>query len=780
MKNEFDKIVYRLRKNNTINNIFEKWQDIHTIMLFFIFCFLIVLWKLFSYTVFDYEYYTWLADKQQIWTFSVPMNRWTIYSSIERDWKNEPSSYFAASINLYDIAIDPQAKWNITRLWEYLTDMVYHEVCEWKTSSKCKANLLKFLRVIDLEDFENSEEYVKKTISWRIIPRITQKKVTSVLFGYEFTASQIAQLTAQKITWVYPTWTSVYVNPEEFSQTDENLAKMSSILWMPQEEIRTLTRKRDLRYVSIYNKISVDASEDLKTLISDEKNAINKWVLSKEESIYGFFIMTENPSRYYPEWEIASQIIWFIDNEWTWKYWIEGYFNEILKWNNWKIVARKDVYNRIIDTISSINNEDIIWEWIQVVTTIDRNIQKKVEEILAEWVELYKANKWTVVVTEPKTGRILAMANYPTYDINSYSDVYELEKVTAKKYPNPTVDLLWYTVFVEDTIKWKKFIYDNKEIFLREASEEEIANRAIVKYKYKNWYWAWVYQNDAISSLYEPGSIMKSITFAIWIDTWEITADMKYEDKWSVKIDNFEIKNESNSCLWYHTFAHSLDFSCNVWMIRIFQRVWKALVAEYLENFWFWEKTWIDLEWEVYAPLSAWEKWSTANLFTKSYWLWIATTPIQMASAYNVLANWWIYVKPKIIEKIIYPNWTVFEYKTEERRRVIKESTSQVMTKVLHNWAVNWLAKNGLVEGYSIAWKTWTAQILYKWKYQSWPGRTNASYAWYWPIEDPKFVIIVKLERPRTNVYWSATSWRIFSQVASYLFDYYWVPKSKN
>lgn len=784
MKEKFINLLTKIKKTRVFHNISEKWQDIHTIMLFFIFCFSLILWKLFSYTIFDYEFYNWLADKQQIWTFAVPVNRWIIYSSIERDWKNESSSYFATSINLYDLAIDPKEYmgkdkvWDKEKLWEFLIDIVYNEVCNNKVKSKCKDNLLKFLKVIDLEDFEHTPEYIKKAIWSRIIPRIMQTKVTSVLLSWEFSEEQINKVKALNVRWFYPRDKSIYVNPEEYVQTEENLAKLSAILWMTTEELSQTTRKRELRYVPIYNKISIDSSEKIKELIREEKDAIKKSILEPWKSIYRFFIMTENPSRYYPENDIASQIIWFIDNEWVWRYWLEWYFNNILKWNNWKIVARKDTKWRIIDTIS-LEKDDLIWEWVKIVTTIDRNVQKKVEEILESWVKKYQANKWTIVVTEPKTWKIIAMANYPTYDINNYSDVYELEKVTKSKYPNPSVDLLWYPVFVEDSLEWKKFIYDNKEIFLRPASIEELWNVALVKYKYKNWFWAWVYRNDAISSLYEPGSIMKGITVAIWLDTWEIDENWKYDDRWVVKIDQFEIKNESDKCLWYHTYTHALDYSCNVWMIRIFQRVWKALVSEYFESFGFWELTWIDLEWEVYAPLSPWEKWSMANLFTKSYWLWVAVTPLQMATAYNILANWWVYVKPKIVEKIVYPNWTEINYKTEEKRRVIKEETSRIITKMLHHWVEHWLAKRWWVDWYSVAWKTWTAQILYKWRYQSWPGWTNASYAGYWPVEDPKFVIIVKIERPRTNVYGAATSWELFNQVATYLFDYFWIPKSK-
>ncbi|PZM83270.1 hypothetical protein DLH72_03810 [Candidatus Gracilibacteria bacterium] len=784
MKEKFINLLTKIKKTRVFHNISEKWQDIHTIMLFFIFCFSLILWKLFSYTIFDYEFYNGLADKQQIGTFAVPVNRGIIYSSIERDGKNESSSYFATSINLYDLAIDPKEYMgkdkvgDKEKLGEFLIDIVYNEVCNNKVKSKCKDNLLKFLKVIDLEDFEHTPEYIKKAIGSRIIPRIMQTKVTSVLLSGEFSEEQINKVKALNVRGFYPRDKSIYVNPEEYVQTEENLAKLSAILGMTTEELSQTTRKRELRYVPIYNKISIDSSEKIKELIREEKDAIKKSILEPGKSIYRFFIMTENPSRYYPENDIASQIIGFIDNEGVGRYGLEGYFNNILKGNNGKIVARKDTKGRIIDTIS-LEKDDLIGEGVKIVTTIDRNVQKKVEEILESGVKKYQANKGTIVVTEPKTGKIIAMANYPTYDINNYSDVYELEKVTKSKYPNPSVDLLGYPVFVEDSLEGKKFIYDNKEIFLRLASIEELGNVALVKYKYKNGFGAGVYRNDAISSLYEPGSIMKGITVAIGLDTGEIDENGKYDDRGVVKIDQFEIKNESDKCLGYHTYTHALDYSCNVGMIRIFQRVGKALVSEYFESFGFGELTGIDLEGEVYAPLSPWEKWSMANLFTKSYGLGVAVTPLQMATAYNILANGGVYVKPKIVEKIIYPNGTEINYKTEEKRRVIKEETSRIITKMLHHGVEHGLAKRGGVDGYSVAGKTGTAQILYKGRYQSGPGWTNASYAGYGPVEDPKFVIIVKIERPRTNVYGAATSGELFNQVATYLFDYFGIPKSK-
>jgi cell division protein FtsI/penicillin-binding protein 2 len=579
------------------------------------------------------------------------------------------------------------------------------------------------------------------------------------------------------LPWIYPTWNTIYANPEEISSITDVSEKLSAVTPYSKEDLENLLKKRKLQYIPIINKVSIHISEYLKEFIKEESEAINKWILDINKSISNFFILTPEPNRFYPENEVASQVIGFVDSEWVWHYWIEWQFNDILKWNNWQIVSRRDIKWRIIDPIS-LDKEDLIWEWVNIITTIDRNIQKKVELILEEWVKKFQANKWTIVVMEPKTWRIISMANYPSYDLNNYWDVYEIEKVKYSKYSNPKIDLLWYPIFVKDEENWKKFIYDNKEIYLREALREELWDKTLVKYKYKNDFWAQVYKNDAISWLYEPGSIMKGITVAIWLDTWEITKNSMYLDKWEVTIDNFTISNVSKKCLWYNSFWHALNYSCNVWMIRIVQSVWKVLMHQYFNDFWFWNLTWVNLDWEVYSKINPRERWSQAQLLTSSYWLWVSVTPLQMAAAYSVLANGWIYLKPRIIDEIRYPDWKIIKYKTEEQRRVIKQSTSELITTMLVDSVVNWVANFWGVEWYSVAWKTWTAQIPYKWGYETWQWSTIWSFAWYWPAEDPKFVIIVKLDRPRKwDGYWGNTSWFMFHEVSAYLFDYYWIPK---
>mgnify|MGYP003415704284 FL=1 len=266
---------------------------------------------------------------------------------------------------------------------------------------------------------------------------------------------------------------------------------------------------------------------------------------------------------------------------------------------------------------------------------------------------------------------------------------------------------------------------------------------------------------------------------ASWIDSWEIRKYDMYQDNWYVKVWPFTIKNVHPKCLWYNTFQKAMNYSCNVWMIKIAQKLWKALYHRYLVNFWFGQQTWITLSWEVSWVLAPYEKWSDAQLLTTSYWLWVWVTMLQMAQAYSAIANGWILYRPQIVKEIEFANWNKIINKSEALRRVIKESTSKTMTEVLTDWVNNWEARVWAIPWYTIAWKTWTADIAYKWKYEVWVWSTMASYAWYWPVEDPKFVIIVKVERPRVSEWWGATAWKTFNQIATFLLNYYKIPPKK-
>lgn len=754
---------------NTFFDFFDKYPREYFIFAFFVVFALINIFVVFSHTVVHHKFYKDLAFKQQVGKVSVPVTRGTIYSA------TNSGTVFSTSVSLYDIAIDPQMPWDKWKLSIFLRDIVYKQTCYLQSKKDCYQNILKFLKVPEIEDFSSEKNSIKELILKNIQEKLAKTKVTSVLLAEEIDNEKIISLSNLNMRWVYPNGNVLYVNPEEISDEVYVASKISSIIWIEEETVKKLIKKRELRYIPIINRISISLSDEVKKFINEENEAIKKWVLDEDKSIGGFIILDAHPSRFYPEKQVASQIVWFVDSEWVGHYWLEWYFNDLLKGKNEERVSKKDIMGRIIDPIN-LDESELSWEGANIYTTIDRNIQSKVEQVLEDWVKKYRANKGTIIVMEPKSWEVLAMANYPSFDPNSSWDVYELEKVTYGKYPNPAIDLLGKVVLVEDSERGEEFFYDGKKLYLRLAEREELGNSALVKYKYKNDFGAWVYKNDAISWLYEPWSIMKAITVSAGIDTWEIKRYDMYNDTWELKIDTFTIKNVSKECIWYKSFNNALNFSCNVWMIRISQKLGKALFSQYLSDFWFWKASWITLDGEVFYPLQPYQKWSIAQLFTTSYWLWISVTPIQMASAYSVIANGGYYVKPRIVKSIVFSNGNTINYKQEVVSKVLKDTTSKTVTDMLVDGVENWVAKTWWVPWYTLAWKTWTSQIAYKWGYETWVGSTVASYAWFWPAEDPKFVIIVKLERSRVDIYWWTTASKMFAETAKYLFDYYGIP----
>ena len=756
---------------------FDKYPREYFVFAFFLIFFLAIVWKSFSYTVFNYEFYSGLAYKQQVWEVEVPVTRGTIYSTPNMTMKD--GTVFSTSVDLNDLAVDPQIEWDKWKLALFLTNILYKEMCYLKNRNECYNDMLRFLKVLEIPEFETSEVYIKDRVLEEVQKRLSKNKVTSMLLRDDISPDHEKLILSWWIPWVYPSEAGLYINPEELLQKELFSEKYITIFGGNAEDIKHAVRQRDLRYIPIFQKLSLLGYDEVSQYLEEEREAIKQWVVKREETIGGFLILNPNAQRIYPERNVGSQIIGFLDNEWKWHYGIEWYFNDMLKWNPGEKISKKDIQGRTIDPISFRNENVWALEWADIYTTVDRNIQKKVEAILEAGVKKYDANKGTVVIMDPLTGKIISLANYPSYDPNNPGDVYELKKVNYWEYPVPETDLLGRTVFVEDIERWEAFYYDGGEIFLRDAEREEYLDYSKTKYIYKNSFGAAVYQNDAISSLYEPWSIMKAITVAVWIDTWEIRPYDMYNDVWELKIDTFKISNVDKKCFWYHSFAHALNLSCNVWMVRIVQKIWKALLHKYLVDFWFGETTNITLQWEVSAKIDPYEKWPVSKLLTSSYWLWISVTPVQMASAYSVLANGGIYMQPYIVERINFPDGKEMLFAPQPIRRVLKESTSKTVTQMLVSSVNDGVAKNGWVKWYNIAGKTGTSQIVYRGVYETWVASTNGSFAWYAPAEDPKFVVIVKLERPRTSEYGWSTSAYIFSDIAKELLEYYSIPKKK-
>ena len=159
-----------------------------------------------------------------------------------------------------------------------------------------------------------------------------------------------------------------------------------------------------------------------------------------------------------------------------------------------------------------------------------------------------------------------------------------------------------------------------------------------------------------------------------------------------------------------------------------------------------------------------------------SFGQWLTVTQIQLAAAYAALVNGWYYIKPTIISQII-NKWVetmsqeISSYK--EKKKIFKNSTSDTIKEWLREVLnTNNELKSANIPEIKLGAKSWTAQIAFRWKYWRWEGRTNGTFAWVISVEDPKYVVVIWIRRPRRSQWWWFTAWPIFKQIASYILAY--------
>jgi cell division protein FtsI/penicillin-binding protein 2 len=150
-----------------------------------------------------------------------------------------------------------------------------------------------------------------------------------------------------------------------------------------------------------------------------------------------------------------------------------------------------------------------------------------------------------------------------------------------------------------------------------------------------------------------------------------------------------------------------------------------------------------------------------------------------MAVAYSALANKGILMKPYIIEEIETENGEITTTEPKTVQRVIDEETADTITSMMVSAIENGVAKNARVAGHYIAGKTGTSQTYKNGKPLEGPGTTIASIAGFAPADDPKFVILIKVDRPRTQVWADSTVAPMFAEISQFLFKYYAIAQDK-
>jgi len=475
--------------------------------------------------------------------------------------------------------------------------------------------------------------------------------------------------------------------------------------------------------------------------------------------------------RYYPENTLASSVTGFLDTRNLGEYGIEEKFDTLLRGEKGVFKTQKDSMGRQITVGESVIQPAVDGD--DIVLTIDRSIQMEAEKLVRQGVKNYNADAGEIIVMEPSTGKVLAMAQFPTFDPNKYGDAFKKEPLSL------STDEIKSLIPIEGAENSFWLYIDREKGNRIQVFKETYPNNLVVYTRFANLVGPEVYKNKSVMEGYEPGSVFKPIAMSAAIDDGEVTPNTTYVDSGPVKVDIYEIKNATNQYYGVINMVTVLEKSLNTGMAFIAKKIGRTLFYSYIKKFGFGEKTDIELPSEDPGQVAHFSGWADSELITHAFGQGLTTTPLQMISSYCAIANKGIRMKPYVIDKIIKKNGQVVKTDPRPINQSITEKTAQTLTAMLTSAVENGVAHNGQVPGYYLAGKTGTAQTYFKGKPLNGTGTTIATMIGFGPTSKPKFAILVKFDKPRSSEWADVTASPIFSKMSQFLLNYFNIQKDK-
>lgn len=494
----------------------------------------------------------------------------------------------------------------------------------------------------------------------------------------------------------------------------------------PQKTAKEVARILNLDEEVVYKKITKKiGTEKLKQWVTKEEAAE-----LRKLKLPGIEIVDDN-RRYYPYGNFASFVLGFTDIDNNGLYGIERTYDKYLTGTPGKWVKITDAASRQLP----FDGEKIYEasDGLSVVLTIDETIQHFADKAAEEALITTSAKNVSIIMMEPNTGDILAMASKPDYDPN-----------------DPRVPLN------EETKKeWEAL------------PQEELQKR---------WYDMW--RNFAINDAYEPGSTFKVITAAAAVEENIANLNSHFFCNGFVR----DIKGVVLRCSrWYNphgdqTFIEAMNNSCNVAFVDLGRRVGKEILYKYVKAFGFGETTDIDLNGEQggIIPAST-DSIKEVNLATMSYGHGIAVTPLQLVNAISTIANGGNLMKPRLVKELIDDEGKVVEtFEPEIKRKVISESTSKTILEMLEHVVSEGTGTKAYIPGYRVGGKTGTAQKIIDGRYAQ--GKYIGSFIGVAPADNPQVVILVVVDEPVGQYYGGTIAAPIAKNVLEETLNYLEIP----
>lgn len=509
-------------------------------------------------------------------------------------------------------------------------------------------------------------------------------------------------------------------------QLDDMIAEvLSKYLDVDKSSILEKTAKVNRYYEVVKKNVDADIAEKIETFIAQ---------FDLKKDIY----FVASSKRYYPKGDLACHVIGFTNSDGVGIYGLEAYYNNLLEGTSGRYILAQDgkkndmpfEYERFIEAENGYN----------ITTTLDMYIQYELENQLEKtFNESGAGDRVCGMVYDVDTGEVLAMATYPSFDLN---DPY-----TIDEYSQAELDASG----------------------LKEGTDEYKTEYSRLMYR--------MWNNKCLTETYEPGSTFKVVTSSMALEEGVVTPETPFYCAGSLMVEGW---SKPISCANHNghgavTFRTGLQQSCNPTLMQVAALIGRERFYYYFKAFGYGGKTGIDLPGEVGSIYASYENFSGVSLAVYSFGQTFKTTPVQQLRAITVVANGGYLVTPHLLREITDDDGNVIQtYESEPVRQVVSENTCKTLTNILEEGvATNGAAKNAYVKGYRVAAKTGTSE-----KKDEFDENGNTPYrvgstAAFAPADDPQISALIMVDKPlKSAVYGGTVAAPYISNLLSYVLPY--------
>lgn len=471
---------------------------------------------------------------------------------------------------------------------------------------------------------------------------------------------------------------------------------------LKEEDLRTYAKdKKDSKYIVLAKKLPYDEIQkfvELQDKADEKGNKVNP-------NIKGVWFEKEY-QRTYPYKSLAASVIGFTSSGNVGTTGLENYYDDTLNGVNGREYGYLNSDSNFEKTVIPAQDGN------NLVISIDSNIQSIVEQKIQEFNDAYRDNYYegdgsvdtAVIIQNPQNGEILAMADYPEFDLNNPRDLSSL--------------------------------YSKKE--LKKMSDDDtmdILNN--------------LWQNYCVTATYEPGSVQKPFTVASGLETGTLNDKMTFVCDGGETFNGQKVSCVNRNGHGTETVRKALMDSCNDALMQMSYEIGKTNFLEYQSIFGFGQKTGIDLPGEANTSSLIYteDTMKPVDLATNAFGQNFNCTMIQMVSAFSSLVNGGTYYQPHLVTKITDASGnTVSTIEPKAVKQTVSESTSNQIRDYLYDVVSKGTAGTAKVDGYSMGGKTGTAQKI--------PRKDRkylVSFMGFAPVENPQLVIYCVVNEPNVG-----------------------------